>query len=214
MSSPPKTVLRASPKEEAAIRKAVRSANVAELGAGCVQAGPQHVAALVELLSDPAVSDPIYDLPRPICPETISAWVREADQARRRGEAILVVSLDTDGRADGYMLFTIWPDRASAEIAGAQRADRQNIGVGKRGAVRSFGWMFEALGVRLIGVTAALDNARSARVIEAAGFTAMGERESVRPDGTIRRSRYWEVTREAWRAHDGAAQKDETDRGA
>jgi hypothetical protein len=46
--------------------------------------------------------------------------------------------------------------------------------------------MFEALGVRLVGVTAALDNVRSAKVIEAAGFVRMGERDSVRPDGTVR----------------------------
>jgi RimJ/RimL family protein N-acetyltransferase len=76
----------------------------------------------------------------------------------------------------------------------------QNAGAGKAGAARSFGWMFDSLGVRLIGVTAALDNVRSARVIEAAGFTPMGDRESVRADGTVRRSRYWEMTREAWKA--------------
>ena len=60
--------------------------------------------------------------------------------------------------------------------------------------------MFVHLGVRLIGLTAALDNVRSARLIEAAGFVPMGERESHRPDGSVRRSRYWELTREAWQA--------------
>ena len=60
--------------------------------------------------------------------------------------------------------------------------------------------MFESLGVRLIGLTAALDNVRSARIIEGVGFVPMGERDGVRPDGTVRRSRYWEMTREAWRA--------------
>ena len=71
---------------------------------------------------------------------------------------------------------------------------------GGAGALRSFGWMFESLGVRLIGLTAALDNVRSARLIDAAGFVRMGERESVRPDGAVRRSLYWEMTREAWLA--------------
>jgi RimJ/RimL family protein N-acetyltransferase len=64
---------------------------------------------------------------------------------------------------------------------------------------QTFDWMFEELGVRLICVTAALDNARSARVIEAAGFTPMGEREGVRADGVVRRSHYWEMSRDAWR---------------
>jgi RimJ/RimL family protein N-acetyltransferase len=93
----------------------------------------------------------------------------------------------------------VWPERSSAELVGGQRGDLQNSGVGRQGAARTFGWMFETLGVRLIGLTAALDNVRSARVIEAAGFVDMGERDSVRPDGTIRRSRYWELTSEQWR---------------
>ena len=59
--------------------------------------------------------------------------------------------------------------------------------------------LFEVLGLRLIGVTAALDNIRSAKAIDGAGFRRMGERDSVRPDGTVRRSLYWELTRDEWR---------------
>jgi RimJ/RimL family protein N-acetyltransferase len=58
--------------------------------------------------------------------------------------------------------------------------------------------MFEALGLRLIGLTAALDNVRSAKAIDGAGFRRMGEVESTRPDGTVRRSLYWELRREEW----------------
>ena len=39
---------------------------------------------------------------------------------------------------------------------------------------------------------------RSAKAIDAAGFRRMGEVESVRPDGTMRRSLYWELTRDEW----------------
>jgi len=42
-------------------------------------------------------------------------------------------------------------------------------------------------------------------LIEAAGFVAMGERESRLPDGSVRLSRYWELTREQWRALHAAA---------
>ncbi len=63
---------------------------------------------------------------------------------------------------------------------------------------RSIAWMFEELGVRLIGLTAALDNVRSAKAIDGAGFKRMGEVESVRADGTVRRSLYWELTRDEW----------------
>jgi RimJ/RimL family protein N-acetyltransferase len=176
ISAPPKTVLQASPQEETTIRAAVRAADLTLLGASSVVASDAHVAGLVDLLSDPVVSGPIYDLPRPITPETVGAWADEARRLQGSGDAVLVVTLDEDGGVAGYSRFTVWPERATAEIAGARRADQQNSGGGASGAARSFNWMFETLGVRLIGVTAALDYPRSARVIEAAGFAPMGER--------------------------------------
>ncbi len=202
MSAPPQTVLHASSREEAAIRAAVRAVDVSKPGPGCTLAGAEHVGGLVDLLSDPAVSGPIYDLPSPITTSAIAAWVRDAEEKREQGEAILAVTPDAMGRLFTYSRFTIWPDRASAEIAGAYRADMQNAGAGRAGAARSFDWMFSELRVRLICVTAALDNIRSARVIEAAGFTSMGEREGMRADGTTRRSRYWEMSREEWAARE------------
>jgi RimJ/RimL family protein N-acetyltransferase len=161
-------------------------------------AGPDHVQGLTALLTDPAVSGPIYDLPRPISEASVAAWVAEASALRQAGEAVLVVTLDEAGSVAGYSRFSVWPERSSAEIAGARRADQQNSGQGGAGAARSFGFMFEVLGVRLVGLTAALDNVRSARVIEAAGFRPMGETLSRAPDGTERRSRYWEMTRQDW----------------
>lgn len=114
------------------------------------------------------------------------------------GECILTVTPDQDGKLLTYSRFTVWPNRSSAELAGAYCAAAQSAGRGRAGAAISFDWMFRELGVRLICVTAALDNWRSARVIEAAGFSPMGEREDERADGTKRRSRYWEMTREQW----------------
>jgi len=87
---------------------------------------------------------------------------------------------------------------ARPELAGARRADLQNSGGGRHGVARSIAWMFEVLKVRLIGLTAALDNVRSAKAIDGAGFKRMGEVESVKPDGTTRRSLYWELTRDEW----------------
>jgi len=176
----------------------VRAADPAAITPTTRVAGPEHVAALVELLADPRVSGPIYDIPRPIDTTTIGAWVAESQRLREAGEALLTVTLDTDGRALAYSRYTVWPERSSAELAGARRADAQNSGQGAMGAARSFGFMFEVLGVRLVGLTAALDNVRSARVIEAAGFRPMGERESLMPGGGTRRSLYWEMTREDW----------------
>jgi len=191
VSAPPKTVLTATPEEAEAIRAAVRK--VGPL------AGPEHVDGLVALLSDPRVSDPIYDLPRPITRESVAAWVAESEALRQEGRCLLAVTLDEAGQVAGYSRYTIWPERSSAEIAGARRADLQNSGHGRQGVALSAGWMFEVLGVRLIGLTAALDNVRSAKAIDGAGFKRMGEVESVKPDGTVRRSLYWELTRDEWR---------------
>lgn len=203
MSEAPLTILEVGSAEAEAIREAVRNADVNLLGDGYRLAEPDDVAELIELLSDPGVSDAIYDLPRPFTPAIIGNWIDQARRCQHEGEAVLAVMRDDAGALSGYSYFTIWPDRSAAEIAGAHRMDTQNRGVGKAGAARSFGWMFEHLGVRLIGLTAALDNVRSARVIEAAGFVGMGERESRRLDGTIRQSRYWEMTRDQWRAMHG-----------
>lgn len=199
MSAPPKTVLHASDAEAAAIRQAVRTADVAELGPGRVRAGMEHVPGLLALLSDPQVSAPLYDLPRPITEDSVTRWVAEAQARALAGEGLLVVNLDPAGEVAGYSMITVWPERASAELAGAMRADLQGRGQGGSGAAHTFGWIFQRLGVRLMCLTAALDNVRSAKLIEAAGFRPMGEREAVRPDGTTRRSLYWEMTAEEWR---------------
>ena len=199
MSAPPKTVLHAADTEAEAIRRAVRTVDVGTLGPGRVRADIRHVAGLVALLSDPQVSDPIYDLPRPICDDSVTRWVAEAQAQALAGEGLLILALDGKGEVSGYSKITVWPDRASGELAGAMRADAQNRGQGGPGAAHTFGWMFETLGVRLIGLTAALDNIRSAKLIEAAGFVPMGEREARRPDGSVRVSRYWELTRDEWR---------------
>jgi RimJ/RimL family protein N-acetyltransferase len=192
MSAPPKTVLIATPEEEAAIRAAVRKAP------GHTVAGPEHVDGLLALLSDPQVSDPIYDLPRPFTRASVAQWVADSEALRQEGRCILSLSFDDEGQVAGYSRFTVWPERSSAELAGARRADLQNTGGGRIGVARSIAWMFEELGVRLIGLTAALDNVRSAKAIDAAGFRRMGEVESVRPDGSTRRSIYWELARDEW----------------
>jgi RimJ/RimL family protein N-acetyltransferase len=199
MSAPPKTVLTATPEEEARIREAVRTADPATLGFGRFRAAPDHAAGLLDLFRDPAVSEPIYDLPRPFTLQSLAAWIADCEQQRQRGEGILFVTCDAAGEVAGYSKVTVWPDRSAAELGGALRADRQNSGSGGAGAFQTFAWIFDALPVRMMCLTAALDNVRSARLIDRAGFVRMGERDSTRPDGTIRRSIYWELTREGWR---------------
>lgn len=203
MSAPPLTVLEVSDEEAAAIRAAVRGADLKTLGDGRSQAGAADVDDLVEMLSDERVSGPIYDLPRPLTRDSVAAWVEHGLAQRAAGEGLLVLNRDDLGRLVGYTRFTVWPERSAAEIAGAIRAERQNTGEGGTGAIHTFDWVFTALGVRMMCLTAATDNIRSARLIDAAGFVRMGERDVVRPDGGLRRSLYWEITRDQWLARWG-----------
>jgi len=199
MSAPPKTVLQASEAEAEAIREAVRTIDVATLGLGRARAELKHVPGLVKLLSDERVSGPIYDLPRPITEDSVTRWVVENQAQALAGEALLLVTLDPAGEVAGYSRISVWPEHSSAELAGAVRADLQGKGQGGVGMAHTFGWIFETLGVRLMCLTAALDNVRSQKGIDASGFRRMGEREAVRPDGTTRRSVYWELSRDEWR---------------
>lgn len=199
MSAPPKTILKASPEEEEAIRNAVRTADPTTLGPARALASEADAATVLDLLRDPAVSDPIYDLPRPLTLAAVTAWIRDSADQRRRGEGLLILNKMEGDLVTGYSKITVWPDRSSAELGGAIRANLQSGGAGGAGAAHTIGWIFETLGVRLICLTAALDNVRSAKLIDRMGFTRMGERDSTRPDGTPRRSLYWEMTADDWR---------------
>jgi RimJ/RimL family protein N-acetyltransferase len=201
MSAPPKTILHASPEEEAAIRAAVREARGFELG------HPRRslvtlddVGRLGRFFSDPGVSDWIYDLPRPVTDASVRAWIEERLARHQRGECVLSIITDEDGEVISYSDITVWPQHASGELAGAMRSDRQNTGQGSANVLATFDWIFEGLGARLMCLTASLENVRSQKMIDNAGFVRMGERDGVRPDGSTRRSVYWEQTRDQWRA--------------
>lgn len=200
MSAPPRTELTTTPEEETGIRNAVRAARVEGLGPGRRIATIDDVEAALDLLADPAVSEPIYDLPRPLTSATVKAWIEAAEQDRQAGQGLLVLTGSPGNALSGYSRITVWPERASAELAGALRAGFQGGGAGGAGAAQTIDWIFDALGVRLVCLTAATDNTRSIRLIDRMGFRRMGERTSVRPDGSTRTSCYWEMTVEEWQA--------------
>lgn len=199
MSAPPKTMLVVSRDEEQRIRDRVRNADPGGLGPLRLYAGEEDAAAVLDLLADPSVSAPVYDLPQPLTLESVTAWIRDAHEQRRRGEGLLILTRTPGGPVTGYSRITVWPDRASAELAGALRAGLQGAGAGGTGAAHTINWIFDALAVRLVCLTAATDNVRSIRLIDRMGFRRMGERDAVRPDGSTRQSCYWELTVEEWR---------------
>jgi len=101
----------------------VRQADPLTLGPNYRLARPEHAAGLTELLADLRVSDPIYGLPRPITPRSISDWIAGARRKRVDGEGLLVVMLDDGGEVCGHSCFTVWPERSAPELAGGYRAD-------------------------------------------------------------------------------------------
>src|SRR5882672_8905148 len=97
MSAPPKTILQASPEEEAAIRAAVRAA-----AASRTLVTLEDAEALHDFFADPAVSSWIYDLPRPLNPANTRAWIADHVARHERGENLLSVRKDENGRIFSY----------------------------------------------------------------------------------------------------------------
>jgi len=182
-----------------AIRAAVRGAQSLPSGTSTSRlAQPGDAAELLAFLSDPAIHAPIYSLPQPLNLETVTAWIEQHLKERDAGEGLLFLRMDGEQQIAGYSDLQIWPQWAAAELGGAIRPDMQNRGAGGAGAKTMFDWMFEKLGLELICETAALDNIRTAKLLDHLGFKRMGEIQSTRADGTTRPSLVWEVTRGDW----------------
>ncbi len=192
----PKTRNLVSEERQQAIREAVqRCRGIPQLSRVVTE---DDVHRLTDLFSDPSLSAPIYTLPTVINHETVAAFIDKHLAEQRLGKGLLMINVDDNDRAVGYYDVQVWPQWAACELGGAIRGDRQNSGQGSAGALTTFNWLFDALGVDLICETAALDNIRTARLLERIGFKYMGEIESVLPDGGTRPSRYWEMSKQDW----------------
>ena len=199
MAELPLTRNRTSPEREAAIRDAVRQADrVPSSGASSRLATIEDARDLFELLDHPGVRDWIYSLPRPLTLEGVRAYIETCVSRRERGEVLLSLNFDEEGRVSGFSEVHIWPEWAAGEVAGAMRPDLQNRGQGGSGMAAMFTWMFETFDLDLISNTTALDNVRIQSLFRKTGCEYKGDIESRRPDGTIRASQVWEVTRETW----------------
>jgi len=196
MAELPLTRIAVSTEKQACIRDAVSKAG--SLAGIARVARERDVDALAALLADPQISEPIYTLPSLINHDTVAAFIARHLDERERGEGLLMVSIDESGVALAYHDIQFWPQWAACELGGAIRRDRQSAGRGGAGAAVVFGWLFEVIGVDLICETAALDNVRTAHLLERLGFADVGEIESRLPGGSLRPSRYWELTKAAW----------------
>lgn len=199
MSGPPLTRVAIAADREAAIRAAVRAVSGIPFGEFPSRlAQPEDAEALFEFLSDAGIHGPIYNLPKPLTLLSVRGFIEQKLAEREAGEGFLFLRFDEAGDVLGYSEFDIWPQWGAGELGGALRADRQGQRAGIEGARQSFTWMFETLHLELICETAALDNIRTARLLDHLGFERKGEITSTRPDGTTRPSLVWEVTRQQW----------------
>ena len=201
MGDLPITRVRQSENRQAAIRDAVRNAT----GIGFDRA-PSRVArtadagALFRFLSDPDIHAPIYNLPRPLTLESVAGFIDRKRQQREDGLGLLLLRFDPSGDIIGYSEIDVWPQWGAGDLGGALRKDQQGKRAGVDGARQTFGWMFETLKLELLVATGALDNIRTARLLDRLGFDRKGEITSTRADGSTRQSLVWEVSRSQWQA--------------
>ena len=198
MATLPLTRLPAAAEKQAGIRSAVTAAN--EMPGVARMATLEDAEILTALLLDPKISAPIYTLPKPINRNAVKQFIAQHIEERTNGHGLLFISVDEKNAAAGYHDIQFWPEWSACELGGAIRADRQGVGAGGGGAIAAFDWLFDVIGVDLICETAALDNHRTARLLERSGFVFHGRVECELPDGGTRPSNYWEMTKEAWMA--------------
>ena len=205
MSELPLTRVLLPEARQAQIRAAVRTAQgIPFEQAPSRLATEADAAALLDFLSDPAIHAPIYNLPRPLTQDSVRGFIARKLAAREKGTGLLFLRIDPQGAVMGYSELDIWPQWGAGDLGGALRRDQQGQRAGVSGAARTFSWMFDTLHIELIFATAALDNVRTARMLDGLGFARKGEIVSHRPGGGTRPSLVWEVTRTDWSAQQSA----------
>lgn len=195
----PKTKLRVSADEQERLRAFVRGAeDMNGRIVGARVARPGDAAALARLLSHPSIGPRIYTLPTLIDETSMADFIEDHLIQRARGEGVLFVSFNAEGEATAYFDVQLWPEWSAAKFGGAVKPERQGRGFGGACGLAALEWLFDQLGVARICQTTAPDNDRSVRLNARLGMVQMGEVMAQRPDGTLRRSLYWEVERSAW----------------
>jgi RimJ/RimL family protein N-acetyltransferase len=197
MTKIPLTRIAANKTKAEAIRAAVRAVRLPD-GDRRKLAGREDAERFYDFIRDPAVSDIIYTLPKPVTLASTNAFIERHMNEQQRGEGLLMLDLDETGAVAGYHDVQFWPEWSACELGGAIHPNRQSAGQGGKGAAMAFNWLFEMIGVDQICETAALDNIRTARLLERLGFVEKGVIESELPGGGTRQSRYWEMTKENW----------------
>ena len=190
----PKTKIPTTPQQAQAIRNAVRATTHISPPYGNLDlATMQDTAEILALLMDERVSGDVYTLPRPFSFESVSAYIDEHQGQAQSGEGLLMCSRSAAGQIMSLVDFQFWPEYSACEFGGVIAYEHQSKSVGTTGIKQLCDWTHDVIGITLLAMTTSLENVRSQKMLKRLGFTQMGEVESVRPDGGVRRSIYWEL---------------------
>ena len=154
--------------------------------------------ALCTFLSHPGVHAPIYSLPTEFNNSTISSFIAQHLAQRERGEGLLFVRKNITGEIIGFSEVKVWPQWAAGELTGALRPDHQSKGQGTAGVKTTFGWMFPRSDWILFAPRPRRIISELKKLLTALGFAFKGVVDRERPDGTMRPSKVWEMTRSNW----------------
>lgn len=193
----PKTKLNVSNAEAVRIRERVRAVRTIEgVHRALRLATLEDAPALLKLLSDERVSGDVYTLPRPFSLDSISTWIKSHEAQAKDGVGLLMVGEDDAGQIVTLSDFQFWPEYSACEFGGVIAAHLQSQHMGTKGIRELCDWVFTELGVRLLVMTASPDNIRTHKLLGRLSFKRMGEVDSIRPDGSVRKSLYWELLKE------------------
>lgn len=181
------------------IRRVIQNATTIDTeNARARLAYPDDADAFHAFLSDPAVHAPIYTLPDPLTLANVRIFIERHLQEREDGKGLLFLTFNDEKQLGGYMDLQVWPQWGAGELGGALHPNRQSQGQGAKGAKLAINWMFEHLGLNLVCETAALDNFRTAHLLDGLGFERKGEILSQSENGKTRPSRVWEISKDMW----------------
>ena len=190
----PKTQIPTTPQQAQAIRNAVRAVTHISPPYGNLDlATTQDTAEILALLMDERVSGDVYTLPRPFSLSSVRAYIKEHQEQARAGDGLLMCSRDGRGQIISLVDFQFWPEYSACEFGGVIAFEHQSKSIGTKGIKQLCAWTHGVIGINLLAMTTSLENIRSQKMLKRLGFTQLGEMESVRPDGGVRRSLYWEL---------------------
>ena len=162
---------------------------------------PDHLDGLAEVAFDPALWQ--YTLARPVDAAGLESWVRAAlDNASAGSEVPFATIEQATGKPVGSTRYlNIVPEHRRFEIGWTWLApSAQRTGANREAKLLQLTHAFEALGTNRVEFKTDSLNNKSRTALLGIGATLEGifRNHMVMPDGRLRHSAYYSVTREDW----------------